>query len=192
MPTDTPEVPADNWLRRSRDVVAQSRLGVRSLGLGHVVRIADGIAIVSGLAQARLHELLRFQHDRMGFVLSLDEDVLAAVLLDDDGRVEAGSEVLGTGEVLRVPVGPGLLGRVLDPLGRPLDRDEPVAAEDHLPIERSAPAIIEHDLVSEPVATGVLVIDAMFPIGRGQRELLIGDRATGKTALAVDAMINQK
>ncbi|AND68393.1 H+-transporting two-stor ATPase [Dyella thiooxydans] len=192
MPTDTPDATAGDWLRRSRDVVARARLGVRSVGLGHVVRIADGIAIVSGLAQARMHELLRFQHDHMGFVLSLDEDTLAAVLLDDDGSVEAGSEVLGTGEVLRVPVGPGLLGRVLDPLGRPLDRDEPVAAADHLPIERPAPAIIERDLVSEPVATGVLVIDAMFPIGRGQRELLIGDRATGKTSLAVDAMINQK
>ncbi|MDE1964771.1 MAG: F0F1 ATP synthase subunit alpha [Xanthomonadaceae bacterium] len=192
MPTDTPDAIPGDWLRRSQAVVARSRLGVRSVGLGHVERIADGIAIVSGLAQARLHELLRFQHDRMGFVLSLDEDTLAAVLLDDDGSVEAGSEVLGTGEVLRVPVGPGLLSRVLDPLGRPLDRDEPVAAEDHLPIERPAPAIIERDLVSEPVATGVLVIDAMFPIGRGQRELLIGDRATGKTALAVDAMINQK
>lgn len=192
MPTNTPEVITDDWLRRSRELVAQSRLGVRSVGLGHVERIADGIAVVAGLAQARLHELLRFQHDRMGFVLSLDETTLDAVLLDDDGSVEAGSTVLGTGEVLRVPVGPGLLGRVVDPLGRPLDRDEPVPAEDHLPIERPAPAIIERDLVSEPVATGVLVIDAMFPIGRGQRELLIGDRATGKTSLAVDAMINQK
>jgi len=192
MSTDTPDTRPDDWLHRSREVVAQSRLGARSVGLGHVERIADGIAVVSGLAQARLHELLRFQHDHMGFVLSLDEDTLAAVLLDDDGTVEAGSEVLGTGEVLRVPVGPGLLGRVLDPLGRPLDRGEPVPAEDHLPIERPAPAIIERDLVSEPVATGVLVIDAMFPIGRGQRELLIGDRATGKTSLAVDAMINQK
>jgi len=192
MPTDTPELPTDDWLRRSQAVVAQSRLGVCAVGLGHVLRIADGIAVVSGLAQARLHELLRFQHGRMGFVLSLDEDTLAAVLLDDDGGVEAGSEVFGTGEVLRVPVGPGLLGRVLDPLGRPLDRGEPVPAEGHLAIERPAPAIIERDLVSEPVATGVLVIDAMFPIGRGQRELLIGDRATGKTSLAVDAMINQK
>ena len=192
MPTNTPDATTDDWLRRSREVVAQSRLGVRSVGMGHVERIADGIAVVSGLAQARLHELLRFQHDRMGFVLSLDENTLDAVLLDDDGSVEAGSVVLGTGEVLRVPVGPGLLGRVVDPLGRPLDRGEPVPAEEHLPIERPAPAIIERDLVSEPVATGVLVIDAMFPIGRGQRELLIGDRATGKTSLAVDAMINQK
>ncbi|MGA0585554.1 F0F1 ATP synthase subunit alpha [Dyella sp. KRB-257] len=192
MSTNTPDAITDDWLRRSREVVAQSRLGVRSVGMGHVERIADGIAVVSGLAQARLHELLRFQHDRMGFVLSLDEYTLDAVLLDDDGSVEAGSVVLGTGEVLRVPVGPGLLGRVVDPLGRPLDRGEPVPAEDHLPIERPAPAIIERDLVSEPVATGVLVIDAMFPIGRGQRELLIGDRATGKTSLAVDVMINQK
>ncbi len=180
------------WLERSREVVARTPLGAQALGIGRVMRAADGIAVVSGLAQARLHELLRFEHDRMGFVLSLDEHSLDAVLLDDAPRVRCGSVVRGTGEVLRVPVGPGLLGRVVDPLGRPLDRDEPVAAEDFLPVERPAPAIVERDLVSEPLATGVLTVDAMFPIGRGQRELLIGDRATGKTALAVDAIVNQK
>ena len=106
--------------------------------------------------------------------------------------IGVGSLVSATGEVARVPVGPGLLGRVVDPLGRPLDRDEPIAAEAFHPIERPAPAIIDRALVSEPVATGVLVVDALFALGRGQRELIIGDRATGKTAIAVDTIINQK
>jgi F-type H+-transporting ATPase subunit alpha len=100
--------------------------------------------------------------------------------------------VIGTGEVVRVPVGPGLLGRIVDPLGRPLDRDEPVTAEAQMPVERPAPAIIERDLVSEPLQTGILVVDALFAVGRGQRELIIGDRQTGKTAVAIDAVLNQK
>jgi F-type H+/Na+-transporting ATPase subunit alpha len=100
--------------------------------------------------------------------------------------------VTGTGEVVRVPVGPGLLGRIVDPLGRPLDRDEPVTAEAQMPVERPAPAIIERDLVSEPLQTGILVVDALFAVGRGQRELIIGDRATGKTAIGLDTIINQK
>ena len=100
--------------------------------------------------------------------------------------------MIGTGEVVRVPVGPGLLGRIVDPLGRPLDRDEPVTAEAQMPVERPAPAIIERDLVSEPLQTGILVVDGLFAIGRGQRELIIGDRATGKTAIGLDTIINQK
>ena len=192
MPMNTVDAKNDDWLQRSREVVAHTPLGAQATGIGHVMRAADGIAVVSGLAQARLHELLRFENDRMGFALALEEHALDAVLLDDAASVAAGSVVRGTGEVLRVPVGPGLLGRVVDPLGRPLDRDEPVPAEAYLPVERPGPAIVERDLVSEPLATGVLTVDAMFPIGRGQRELLIGDRATGKTALAVDAIVNQK
>jgi F-type H+-transporting ATPase subunit alpha len=128
----------------------------------------------------------------MGFALTLDTDSIGAVLLDDGEAIEAGSRVTGTGEVVRVPVGPGLLGRIVDPLGRPLDRDEPVEAEAQMPVERPAPAIIERDLVSEPVQTGILTVDALFAIGRGQRELIIGDRATGKTAIGVDTIINQK
>ncbi|CAM5766581.1 ATP synthase subunit alpha [Labrys miyagiensis] len=113
-------------------------------------------------------------------------------MLDEGDAIEAGSRVTGTGEVVRVPVGSGLLGRIVDPLGRPLDQGDTVVPEDHLPIERPAPAIIDRDLVAEPVETGVLVVDALFTLGRGQRELIIGDRATGKTALALDAMIAQK
>ena len=180
------------WLKRSREAVASARLGPQAETIGRVERVGDGIAFVSGLPDARLDELLRFEGDRYGFAMTLDADLIGVVVLDDVTQIEAGSRVTGTGEVVRVPVGPGLLGRVVDPLGRPLDRDEPVAAEERHPIERPAPAIIERDLVSEPVETGILAVDALFALGRGQRELIIGDRATGKTSLAVDAIINQR
>ncbi|KAB7738394.1 F0F1 ATP synthase subunit alpha [Parvibaculum sedimenti] len=181
-----------DWLKRSRERLAKMELSPQAESVGRVEQVADGIAHVSGLPDVRLNELLRFEGGRLGFALALDVDTISAVLLDESVAIEAGSRVTGTGEVVRVPVGPGLLGRVVDPLGRPLDRDEPVIAEDHHPVERPAPAIIERDLVSEPVETGVLVLDTLFAIGRGQRELIIGDRATGKTSIAVDAIINQK
>lgn len=192
MPADTD--PSDpQWLSRSQARLATVVLEPAAETFGIVRQTADGIAHISGLPNVRLGELLRFEGGESGYVLTLDEDRISAVLLDDETGIVAGTRVSGTGEVLRVPVGPGLLGRVVDPLGRPLDRKgDPVIAEDHLPIERPAPAIIERDLVSEPVETGVLVVDALFALGRGQRELVIGDRATGKTSLAIDAIINQK
>ncbi|SFB37346.1 F-type H+-transporting ATPase subunit alpha [Azotobacter beijerinckii] len=193
MTTPTPEaVPAADWLARSRAVLARTPLQAEAGEIGRVVQVADGIARVSGLPGVRLDELLRFADGSLGFALSLDSDLIGVVLLDEGTAIAASSEVHGTGEVLQVPVGPGLLGRVVDPLGRPLDRDEPILAESRLPIERPAPAIIERAAVSEPVETGVLIVDALFAIGRGQRELIIGDRATGKTSLALDAIINQK
>ncbi|SEI69305.1 F-type H+-transporting ATPase subunit alpha [Azotobacter beijerinckii] len=193
MTTPTPEaVPAADWLARSRAALARTPLQAEAGEIGRVVQVADGIARVSGLPGVRLDELLRFADGSLGFALSLDSDLIGVVLLDEGAAIAAGSEVHGTGEVLQVPVGPGLLGRVVDPLGRPLDRDEPILAETRLPIERPAPAIIERAAVSEPVETGVLIVDALFAIGRGQRELIIGDRATGKTSLALDAIINQK
>jgi F-type H+-transporting ATPase subunit alpha len=182
----------DPWLARNRDIVAHIDLAPQAETVGRVERVGDGIALVSGLPDACLNELLRFDGGRMGFALTLDTDSIGAVLLDDSEAIEAGSRVTGTGEVVRVPVGPGLLGRIVDPLGRPLDRDEPVKAETQMPVERPAPAIIERDLVSEPVQTGILTVDALFAIGRGQRELIVGDRATGKTAIGVDTVINQK
>ncbi|HAV87409.1 MAG TPA: F0F1 ATP synthase subunit alpha, partial [Pseudomonas sp.] len=140
----------------------------------------------------RLDELLRFADGSLGFVMSLEEGHLAAVLLHRQTTLAAGMPVFGTGQVLQVPVGPALLGRVVDPLGRPLDDRAAPETADWLPVERPAPAIIERALVSEPLDTGVLIVDALFAIGRGQRELIIGDRATGKTSLALDAIINQK
>ncbi|MBV8106853.1 MAG: F0F1 ATP synthase subunit alpha, partial [Hyphomicrobiales bacterium] len=172
----------DAWLARSRKTVARTNLTAEGESIGRVERVGDGIALVSGLPDACLNELLLFDGGRTGFALTLDAEAISAVLLDDGEAIEAGTRVTGTGEVVRVPVGPALLGRIVDPLGRPLDRDEPVAAEALHPIERPAPAIIDRALVEEPVATGVLVVDALFALGRGQRELIIGDRATGKTA----------
>jgi len=183
--------PAD-WLDESRARLARTDLSVEAEAVGRVEEVADGIARVSGLPDVRLDEILRFEGGRLGFALTLDADTIGAVLLDDAAAIAAGGKVTGSGEVVRVPVGEGLLGRVVDPLGRPLDGGPPIVASDHHPIERPAPAIIERDLVSAPVETGLLVVDALFALGRGQRELIIGDRATGKTAVAVDAIINQK
>ncbi|MCW2305913.1 F0F1 ATP synthase subunit alpha [Rhodobium gokarnense] len=188
----TPDPTGETWLERRRDTVASAKLGPEAETVGRVESVGDGIAFVSGLPDARLDELLRFEGDRYGFALTLDEDRIAAVILDEATEITAGMRVTGTGEVVRVPVGEGLLGRVVDPLGRPLDSDAPIAATERHPIERPAPAIVDRDLVAAPVETGVLVVDALFALGRGQRELIIGDRATGKTALAVDAIINQR
>ena len=180
------------WLATEREALSHVDLSAEARSIGRVEEIADGVARVSGLPETRLGELLRFEGGRMGYALSLDPEAINAAIFDEAEAIGVGSLVSATGEVARVPVGPGLLGRVVDPLGRPLDRNEPVAAEAFHPIERPAPAIIDRALVSEPVATGVLVVDALFALGRGQRELIIGDRATGKTAIAVDAIISQR
>jgi F-type H+/Na+-transporting ATPase subunit alpha len=182
----------DSWLRDARHRLGAEALAPVTEQVGRVESVADGIAIVSGLPGVRLDELLRFEHGQPGFVMTLDRDVLGCVLLDDAAAIEAGHKVRGTGEVVQVPVGPGLLGRIVDPLGRPLDGVGAIEAEGSQPVERPAPAIIDRDFVSEPVQTGLLVVDSMFALGRGQRELIIGDRAIGKTAVAVDCMINQK
>lgn len=187
-----PDSDLTGWLKCSRDAVARAELVPQAVSIGRVMQIADGVARISGLPDVRINEILRFEGNRTGFALTLDADTISAVLLDDDVAVEAGSLVTGTGDDIRVPVGPGLLGRVVDPLGRPLDGGAPIVAEAHRPIERPAPAIIERDLVSRPMNSGILVIDALFALGRGQREVIIGDRATGKTSIAIDTIINQK
>ncbi len=182
----------DAWLSDARKRVKATPLSPTAEQVGRVEMVADGIALVSGLPAVRLDELLRFERGQVGFATTLDRDALSCILLDNPDAVEAGDLVHGTGEVVRVPVGPNLLGRTLDPLGRPLDRGDAVAAASYEPVERAAPAIIDRDFVSEPVQTGLLVLDSMFALGRGQRELIIGDRAIGKTAIAVDCIINQK
>ena len=182
----------DAWLARARDRVQAADLTPTAEQVGCVESVADGIAFVSGLADIRLNELVRFERGQVGFALMLDRDVVACVLLDDTFGLEAGDRASGSGEVMRAPVGPGLLGRVVDPLGRALDGASEAEAERFDPIERAAPAIIERDFVTEPVQTGLLTIDSMFALGRGQRELIVGDRAIGKTAVAVDCIIAQK
>ena len=180
------------WLDIARRRVAAAALGPELAEIGHVSSVGDGIALISGLPSARLDEVLRFESGQLGFVQTLDADQIGCVLLDDAGNLEAGEVVHSTGGVVRTPVGEALLGRVLDPLGRPLDDGAPIAAERHDPVERPAPAILDRALVTQPVQTGILAIDSLFPLGRGQRELIIGDRAIGKTSITVDTIINQK
>jgi F-type H+-transporting ATPase subunit alpha len=160
--------------------------------VGEVERIGDGIATVAGLPDAVMDELLRFDDGTLGYVTELAPDRVSCVLLDEGLAISSGSRVVRTGEIVAVPVGPDLLGRVVDPLGRPLDGKGPIDAERHDPIERDAPTIGERELVTRPLQTGQTVIDAMFALGRGQRELIVGDRATGKTAVALDAIIAQR
>ncbi len=160
--------------------------------VGIVDHVGDGVAEVSGLPLTRLYETLRFKDGALGLTFRVDETSLGCVLLANGEKVSAGSQVQGTGEIIRVPVGEELLGRILDPMGLPLDGGPPIVACREDPIDQPAPAIIERDLVTEPLMTGITVIDAMIPLGRGQRQLIIGDRKTGKTTIAVDTIINQK
>ncbi len=183
---------ADGGIAALRRIVEEVQFGPEAEAIGRVLESADGLIHVSGLEGARLGEILAVDGGKRAFVLGLEADSLQAVLLDPIGDIEAGAAVRRTGALASVPVGDALLGRVIDPLGRPLDDEGPVAATAHEPIEKPAPAIIERDFVSEPVETGILVLDSLLAIGRGQRELIIGERATGKTAIAVDTIINQK
>ncbi|HEX7259828.1 MAG TPA: F0F1 ATP synthase subunit alpha [Candidatus Saccharimonadia bacterium] len=163
-------------------------------GHGIVSRLGDGVATIQGLPQAKLGEVLELKQGgetASVLVLNLLEDEIGAVLLDENDRIGAGAEVTQTGRQLTVPVGDGLLGRVIDPLGRPLDGLGEVKAKETRPIESPAPDVMSRKSVHEPVATGILAIDGMVPIGRGQRQLIIGDRQTGKTAIALDTMLNQ-
>ncbi len=180
------------WLpearRRLREVEAAPRLD----HVGIVEQIGDGVAMISGLPGTRLDELLRFEDGTLGLAFHVDQKQVGCVLLGSGEQIGAGTKVRGTGDVIRVPVGPALLGRVVDPTGAPLDGGPPIAAERRDPIERPAPAIVDRDLVTEPLMTGLTVVDSMIPLGRGQRELIIGDRKTGKTSVAVDSIINQR
>ena len=160
--------------------------------VGTVLSVGDGIARIYGLEKAMANELLAFPNDVYGLALNLEEDQIGAVLMGDSRLVEEGDEVRRTGRIIEVPVGPDLIGRVVDPLGRPLDDKGPIEAADTYPVERIAPGVVERQPVKEPMQTGLKAIDSMIPIGRGQRELIIGDRQTGKTAVAIDAIINQK
>ena len=182
----------DEWLARSRAALLRATPGPAAQTRGRVERYADGVARVSGLPDLRLNEMLLFDETALGFALTLDADGVDAVLLDHVEKIEAGAHVAALGRFVDVPVGEGLLGRVVDALGRPLDGAGPLVEERRAAVERSAPAIIERDLVSNPLQTGILAIDAMFALGRGQRELIIGDRGTGKTSIALDAIINQR
>jgi F-type H+-transporting ATPase subunit alpha len=159
---------------------------------GTIVSITDGIVRIHGLSDVMLGEMVEFPGNTFGMALNLEQDSVGAVVLGGYTHLTEGDKVQCTGRILEVPVGPGLLGRVVDSLGNPIDGKGPIEAAGHEPIEKVAPGVIERKSVDQPVQTGLKAIDAMVPVGRGQRELIIGDRQTGKTAVAIDAIINQK
>ncbi|PYN95825.1 MAG: F0F1 ATP synthase subunit alpha [Candidatus Rokuibacteriota bacterium] len=160
--------------------------------VGRVIQVGDGIARVYGLDKAMAGELLQFPHDVVGMVLNLEQDQVGAVLLGDFTEIKEGDVVRRTNRIAQVPVGDALVGRVVNALGQPVDGKGPISTKEFRPIERYAPGVVDRRSVKEPLQTGLKAIDAMIPIGRGQRELIIGDRGTGKTAIGVDTIINQK
>ena len=184
---------------RGQDITSVIRRQIQDFGgevtmvdMGTVVEVGDGIARIQGLAGCRYTELLQFPGDIMGIALNLEEDSVGAVLLGDDSKIKEGDEVRSTGRIVEVPVGDGLLGRVVDALGRPIDGKGAIRSDKNRVVERVAPNVVMRKSIDAPVQTGIKAIDAMIPIGRGQRELIIGDRSTGKSAIALDTIINQK
>ena len=184
---------------RGQEIVSLIKRQIEEFGgdltlvdVGTVVGVGDGIASIQGLRGARANELLDFGNDVLGLALNLEADLVGAAILGDPNSVKEGDRVRSTGRIIEVPVGDALIGRVVDPLGRPLDGKGPIASTGTQPVERTAPNVVARKSVDTPVQTGIKAVDAMIPIGRGQRELIIGDRTTGKTAIALDTIINQK
>src|SRR6188474_1060561 len=171
--------------------IAGVKASVSKQNVGTVREIGDGVARIEGLTDAMLNEMLDFGNGIVGLALNLEETEVGAIILGDYTSIREGQEVRTTGKLLQVPVGKGLLGRVVNTLGQPVDGKGPIKAETNYPVEKIAPGIIRRKSVSQPVQTGIMAIDAMIPIGRGQRELIIGDRSTGKTTIGIDTMINQ-
>src|SRR5216683_5204721 len=164
---------------------------VAKQNVGTVREIGDGVAKIEGLTDAKLNEMLDFGNGITGLALNLEEAEVGAIILGDYTRINEGDEVRATGKLLQVPVGKGLLGRVVNMLGEPLDGKGPIQSEVAYPVEKIAPGIIRRRSVSQPLQTGIMAIDAMIPVGRGQRELIIGDRSTGKTTICIDTIISQ-
>ncbi len=183
---------ADEIASVLREEIARYRRQSGAERVGRVLEVGDGIAQIYGLGDARASEMLQFDGGAMGQVFNLEEHSIGAVIYTQVDDVRAGQSVRGTGRLLDVPVGQAMLGRVIDPLGNPLDGAGPVATQRTRPVETPAPGIVDRQPVTEPLQTGVKAVDALTPIGRGQRELIIGDRKTGKTALALDAILNQR
>src|SRR5580704_9436871 len=180
-----------NLLQEIEAQISGIKTSVTRQNVGVMREIGDGVAKIEGLTDAMLNEMLDFGNGVTGLALNLEETEVGAIILGDYTSVKEGQEVRTTGKLLQVPVGKGLLGRVVNALGQPLDGKGPIKNEAFYPVEKIAPGIIRRKSVSQPVQTGIMAIDAMIPIGRGQRELIIGDRSTGKTTIGVDTMINQ-
>jgi F-type H+-transporting ATPase subunit alpha len=184
---------------RGQDIVSVIKQQIEQFGVtitmvdvGTVIEVGDGIARIYGLSAAKYNELLQFPNEIIGIALNLEEDSVAAIVLGDYTKLKEGDEVRCTGRIAEVPVGEVLIGRVVDPLGRPLDGKGAIKAKKTRPVERVAPNVVRRESVDTPVQTGIKAIDSLIPLGRGQRELIIGDRSTGKTAIALDTIINQK
>ncbi|HKN21872.1 MAG TPA: F0F1 ATP synthase subunit alpha [Terracidiphilus sp.] len=184
------QIKADEITQILREQIANYDAKVQVDEVGTITTLGDGIARLNGLDKVMAGELLSFPHGIAGLALSLEEDQVGCVILGDYTELKEGQEVKRTGRILSVPVGPAMVGRVVDALGQPIDDKGPIATTETLPMERLAPGIIDRQPVREPMATGLKAIDAMIPIGRGQRELIIGDRQTGKTAVLLDTIIN--
>ena len=180
-----------NLLQEIEAQIAGAKATPAKQNVGVIREIADGVAKVEGLTDAMLNEMLDLGHGITGLALDLDETEVGVIILGDYTQLEEGDEVRTTGKLLQVPVGKGLLGRVVNTLGEPVDGKGPVKSDVAYPVEKMAPGILRRRPVSQPVQTGIMAIDAMIPIGRGQRELIIGDRSTGKTAICIDTIISQ-
>jgi F-type H+-transporting ATPase subunit alpha len=185
------DIKAEEISKVIREQIGSFAVEVDVAEVGSVVSLGDGIARVHGVERAMSGEMLEFPHGVYGIALNLEEDGVGAVLLGEYTEIKEGDIVKRTGRIISVPVGEELLGRVVNALGQPIDGKGPITSKQFMPIERIAPGVVDRQPVREPLQTGLKAIDAMVPIGRGQRELIIGDRQTGKTAVAVDAIINQ-
>ena len=186
------QIRADEITKVLREEIENYERAIDISETGSVISVGDGIARIHGLEKVMAGELIEFPHEVAGIAMNLEEDQVGAVLLGDYTEIKEGDEVRRTGKIMSVPVGEALIGRVVDSLGHPLDGKGPVHTDKYLPIERLAPGVVDRRSVKEPLQTGIKAIDAMIPIGRGQRELIIGDRQTGKTAIILDTIINQK
>src|SRR5262245_33854739 len=171
--------------------IAGVRTAAARTNVGVIREVGDGVARVEGLSDVMLNEMLELGQGITGLALSLEDTDVGVIILGDDTKLEEGDEVRATGKLLQVPVGKGLLGRVVNTLGQPLDGKGPIVSDAAYPVEKLAPGIMRRRPISQPVQTGIMAIDAMIPVGRGQRELIIGDRSTGKTTICVDTIINQ-
>ena len=186
------QIKADEITKIIREEIENFDRSVTVAEVGSVISVGDGVARIHGLDNAMAGELLALPHDVAGLALNLEEDQVSAVLLGDYTAIEEGDIVKRTKRIISVPVGEALVGRVVDALGRPTDGKGPIVTNEYNPIERLAPGVVERQPVREPLQTGLKAIDSMIPIGRGQRELIIGDRQTGKTAVAIDTILNQR
>src|SRR6476660_3066350 len=186
------DIKAEEISKIIREQIGSFAVDVDVAEVGSIISVGDGIARVHGVDNAMAGEMLEFPKGVFGIALNLEEESVGAVLLGDFTEIKEGDPVKRTGRIISVPVGDEMLGRVVNALGQPIDGKGPISTKQFSPIERLAPGVVDRQPVKEPLQTGLKAIDAMVPIGRGQRELIIGDRQTGKTAVAVDTIINQK